>query len=143
MRPRAGFTMIHPSAPLSGHRPRHKVLVVDDHADAADSLVLLLEQLGCETSVAYTALEAVRQATTFLPALVLLDLHMPQISGLDAARAIRSCRLESKPVLVAVSADTRQHMLQASLDAGFDFHLSKPTPAGQIERMLRETLEHA
>ncbi len=143
MRPRAGFTMIHPSAPLAGHRPRHKVLVVDDQADAADSLVLLLEQLGCETSVAYTALEAVREATTFLPTLVLLDLHMPQINGLDAARAIRACRLESKPVLVAVSADTRQHMLQASLEAGFDFHLSKPIPAGQIERMLRETLEHA
>ena len=130
--------MVHPSAPLPARHLRHKVLVVDDQADSADSLSLLLEQLGCETAVAYTALEAVQQATKFLPALVLLDLHMPLINGLEAARAIRACRLPSKPVLVAVSADTRDDTRRATLDAGFDYHLSKPLPAGRIEQMLRE-----
>lgn len=131
-------------APLPSARlapaARHKVLIVDDQADTADSLGLLLSQLGYETSVAYGALEGVRQATTFLPGLVMLDLHMPQISGLDAARAIRSCRLPSKPVLVAVTADTRRHTLQATLDAGFDYHFVKPMPREQLETMMRAVM---
>lgn len=119
---------------------RRRVLIVDDQADTADTLALLLSQLGYETSVAYGALEGVRLATTFLPSLVMLDLHMPQISGLDAARAIRSCRLRSKPVLVAVTADPRRHTLQATLDAGFDYHFVKPMPREQLETMMRAVL---
>src|ERR1044071_4583269 len=103
------------TAPLSSGAPRLKVLVVDDQADTADSLGLLLTQLGYDTSIAYGALEGVRQATTFLPDVVMLDVHMPSIDGLDAARAIRSCRLSPPPVLVALTADPRPGAKEATL----------------------------
>jgi len=127
-------------APLAPTAPRHKVLIVDDQADAADSLGLLLAQLGYDTSIAYGALEGVRLATTFLPHVVMLDVHMPSIDGLDAARAIRSCRLPSHPVLVALTADTRPGAKEATLAAGFDFHLTKPLPAGDIAALMRDVL---
>jgi len=128
--------MVSSLAPTAVPRPR--VLVIDDQADAADSLELLLSQLGCDTSVAYGALEGLQQATAFLPDVVMLDLHMPRINGLDAARAIRACRLPSKPVLVALTSDTRATMRDETLAAGFDVHLVKPTPAGEIAALLRE-----
>jgi CheY-like chemotaxis protein len=132
---------MHPSiAPLPLGVPRLKVLVVDDQADSADSLGLLLAQLGHDTQVAYSALEGVRQATTFLPDVVMLDIHMPSIDGLDAARAIRSCRLASHPVLVALTADTRPGARDATLAAGFDFHLTKPLPAGDLAALMRDVL---
>lgn len=119
---------------------RPRVLVIDDQADAADSLDLLLVQLGCETSVAYGALEGLQQATAFLPDLVMLDLHMPRINGLDAARAIRACRLASQPLLVAMTADTRPDLREETLAAGFDMHLVKPTAAADIAALLDDLL---
>ena len=116
--------------------PRPRVLVIDDQADAADSLDLLLVQLGCDTSVAYGALEGLQQAPAFQPDVVMLDLHMPRINGLDAARALRACRLDSHPLLVALTSDTRASMRDDCLAAGFDLHLVKPTAPGAISAVL-------
>mgnify|MGYP003575321029 CR=1 FL=1 len=127
--------------PLALLNPR--VLVIDDQADAADSLDLLLTQLGCDTSVAYGALEGLQQATQFLPDVVMLDLHMPRIDGLDAARALRACRLPSRPLLVAMTADTRPGLRAEALAAGFDMHLVKPTPPAEIVAALRDLLTAA
>lgn len=119
---------------------RRRVLIVDDQADAADALGLLLDELGYDTSVAYGALEAVQQATRFLPDLVLVDLHMPRIDGFDTAKAIRACRLPSQPVLVAVTGDIRPSTRQAADEAGFDFQMLKPTPQPLLEAVMRKAL---
>lgn len=131
------------ATPVPPVAPRPRVLVVDDQADAADALGLLLDELGYDTSVAYGALEAVQQATRFLPDLVMVDLHMPRIDGFDTARAIRACRLPSQPVLVAVTGDIRADTRRAADEAGFDYQLLKPTPQPLLEAVMRRALAAA
>src|SRR5260370_21908981 len=72
----------------SGMDPR-RILVVDDNADAADSLGMLLQVRGDEVRVAYDGLEALELAGKFNPEVVLLDIGMPKISGYDVARRLR------------------------------------------------------
>lgn len=119
---------------------RRRVLVVDDHPDTADTLGMLLDQLGYSTSVAYDGLEAFRQTQQFEPELVVIDLHMPLIDGLSAARAIRACHRDRPPLLMALTADGLPATRQAAFEAGFDLHFVKPLPQGEFEQVMAEVL---
>lgn len=122
-------------------RPR-RVLVVDDHPDTADTLGMLLERLGYAASVAYDGLEACRQAQQSQPHLVIIDLHMPLVDGMAAARAIRACRWQNdrRPLLMAFTADGLPATRRAAFDAGFDLHFVKPLPEGEFERVMADVL---
>ncbi|MBN9523625.1 response regulator [bacterium] len=77
-----GFRVAGPAVAL-------RVLVVDDNRDAADSLGLLLELNGAAVRVAYGGVDALAQAEDFRPHVGLFDIHMPGMSGLELARAMR------------------------------------------------------
>src|SRR5690606_286101 len=68
---------------------RHRVLVVDDHRDSADSLSAMLELMGQETATAYDGETAIELARRFRPDLILLDIGLPGLSGYDVARRLR------------------------------------------------------
>src|SRR4029077_13141279 len=80
-----------------------RVLIVDDNRDAADSLNLLLVSMGQKVCVAYDGQCAISAAKTFDPDVVLLDIGMPQMSGYEVARLLRSDASAAKAVLVAVT----------------------------------------
>lgn len=103
-----------------------KVLVADDNRDAADSLSLLLSMLDCEVRTAYDGAQAVAIAREFHPSLVVLDLCMPVLDGLSAARVLRSERTGEGMALVAVTALATEADKAAVKAAGFDAHLPKP-----------------
>src|SRR5687768_9385127 len=87
----------------TGHRPgTHRILVVDDNRDAADSLEVLLRAYGHEVTVAYDGLEAVEAARTFRPDIALLDIGLPKLNGFDVARRIRASQGE-RVLLIAVT----------------------------------------
>ena len=65
------------------------MLVVDDNDDAADTLAKLLKLWGNETAIAFDGVEALGKAASFKPDLILLDVGLPKMNGLDACRAIR------------------------------------------------------
>lgn len=113
-----------------------RVLVVDDHRDAAEVLAMFFEREGRTARVAEDGAEAITQVETFDPHVVFMDLEMPQMDGYEAARRIRAHN--PRIVLVALSGSDDEKAIQRTIESGYDLHLAKPsTPAslrGVIER---------
>ena len=115
-----------------------RVLVVDDNADAADSLAVLLQQLGHRVETAYDGASAIRTVPTFAPHLVLLDIGMPHMSGYDVARAISGMNLELRPTIAAVSGWGQPADKERARAAGFHKHFTKPVSDTDLYRLLAE-----
>jgi len=113
----------------------HRVLVVDDNPDAADSLAMLLEALGNEVSVAYDGEEAVDKAIAFSPEIVLLDIGLPKMHGYDVAKRIRAEKGDDV-VLVAVTGWGNQEDRRRSVEAGFNYHFTKPVDPEDLVRVV-------
>jgi len=115
-----------------------RVLVVDDNVDAADSLAVLLQQLGHRVETAYDGATAIRAVPTFAPHLVLLDIGMPHLSGYDVARAIGGMNLELRPTIVAVSGWGQPADKDRARAAGFHQHFTKPFSDTDLYRLLAQ-----
>ena len=102
-----------------------RVLVVDDNADAADSLAMLLQVRGDEVRVAYDGEEALAAEAAFQPEAILLDIGMPKLSGYDVARRVRDLRGPGV-LIVAITGWGQEDDRQRARDAGFDHHFTKP-----------------
>jgi CheY-like chemotaxis protein len=120
-----------------GGAARARVLVVDDNRDAADSLAELLELLGHETATAYDGPSALEQALEVTPALVLLDIGLPDMNGYEVAAALRQQPGGGELKIVAVSGYGRDSDKDLSRKAGFDDHLVKPVAMETLEKLLR------
>ena len=112
-----------------------RVLVVDDNEDAADSLATLLGVMGYEVRVAYDGPEAIQAADEFHPAVALLDIGLPRLSGYDIARHIRGTQ-GSKVLLVAITGWGTAEDVKRSMDAGFDHHFTKPADPDRLRQIL-------
>ncbi|MET0382047.1 MAG: PAS domain S-box protein [Burkholderiaceae bacterium] len=110
----------------SGVAAGQRVLVVDDNVDSAESLSQMLAMLGYETATAHDGIEAVEAVRTRGPAIVLLDIGMPRMNGLDAARAIRRLPGGDRIILIALSGWGQHEDRRRSNAAGFDHHFVKP-----------------
>lgn len=114
-----------------------RVLVVDGHADAADSLADLLCICGHEARSAHTAAAAFAAMPAFAPDIVFLSLRLPDLDGLDAARQIRAERHGPRPrLLVALTGYGRLEDQSAAKAAGFDHFLLKPADPDAILALL-------
>ena len=112
-----------------------RVLVVDDNADAADSLAMLLLAQGDAVRTAYDGEQAVEMDSAFLPQVVLLDIGLPKLYGYDAARRIRDARGDGV-LLVAVTGWGQEEDRRRAKAAGFDHHLTKPVDPEAISRII-------
>jgi len=109
-----------------------RVLVVDDNEDAADSLATLLGVMHYQVRVAYDGPEAIEAADEFTPAVALLDIGLPKLSGYDIARHIRRTRGDDV-LLVAITGWGQEEDRRKAREAGFDHHFTKPA---DFERLL-------
>ncbi|AWL03511.1 ATP-binding protein [Massilia oculi] len=113
---------------------RH-ILVADDNVDAADSLAWLLRSEGATVAVAHDGVQALRLYDERRADIVVLDLGMPEMSGLEVAAILADkC---PRPYLVAVTGRGRQEDRAASRAAGFDEHFTKPVAPQQLIELLR------
>jgi signal transduction histidine kinase/CheY-like chemotaxis protein len=115
-----------------------KVLIVDDNVDAALLTALLVEGIGCETRTAREGHAALAEAATFRPALVLLDLGLPDLDGYEVARRIRALPWGADVVLVAISGWGRDEDREQSKKAGIDRHLIKPVGPDLLLQIVRD-----
>ncbi len=113
-----------------------RILVVDDNRDSADSLGLLLELQGHETRVAYDGLAAVEEAERFAPEVMLLDLGLPKLNGIEVCRQIRETARGRAMTIVALTGWGQEKDRRRSKDAGFDEHVVKPVEAQVLSRLL-------
>jgi CheY-like chemotaxis protein len=138
--PRADAAVDPPSESPSATAPL-RVLVVDDNADAADSLAWLLKHSNHEVRTAHSGRKAVEVAGEFRPQAVVLDLGLPELDGYVVARQLRD-RDETRGVLlVALSGYGQSEHRRRSNEAGFDYHFVKPLDFSALHRILREAQE--
>jgi CheY-like chemotaxis protein len=123
-------------ARTDGAPARRKVLVVDDNADAAESLAALLSISGHDTRMAHDGPEALQQAERFHPDIVFLDIGMPTLDGLETAKLIRRQPWGKHMVLVALTGWGQSEDRRRSKDAGFNHHLVKPADPAVVEKLL-------
>jgi signal transduction histidine kinase/ActR/RegA family two-component response regulator len=136
----AGTPELPPKVPLSEPpRTTHRVLVVDDNRDSAESLAMLVQLAGHETCIAYDGFAAVEAAATFGPEVVLLDIGLPDLNGFDTARRIREQPGGKNMVLVALTGWGQEEDRRKSKDAGFDHHMVKPVDHAVLIRLLAES----
>jgi PAS domain S-box-containing protein len=109
-------------APRTGRR----ILVIEDNADAAESLKAALELLGHSVDLAASGLEGIERAHALRPDLVLCDIGLPDMDGFEVARLLRADPSLSCTKLVAVSGYALPEDLERSSQAGFDRHVAKP-----------------
>lgn len=115
---------------------RRRVLVVDDHVDAATMLEMLLKSEGHETRIAHDGPTALRAIEEFEPEFVFLDIGMPGMSGYEVARRLRSGANPKSLFIVAVTGWGQPADFQESREAGFDLHLVKPVDTAILKRLL-------
>jgi PAS domain S-box-containing protein len=110
----------------SGERLGRRVVIADDNRDGADSLALVVQAFGCDVRTTYDGAGAVDETAAFRPHVVFLDLGMPGMDGLEAARRIRASSPGDQVMLVAVTGWGQERDRQATAQAGFDAHVVKP-----------------
>jgi PAS domain S-box-containing protein len=114
----------------------HRILLIDDNRDAADSLGMLLELLGAEVRTVYDGPAALAALATGAPTAVLLDIGMPDMDGYEVARHIRSePRLKGVP-LIALTGWGQEEDRRRARAAGFDHHLVKPVDIDALQALL-------
>ncbi len=113
-------------APPVPHVAARRVLIADDNLDAVEALSALLETLGHDVRVAHDGAEALAVGGAFEPEIVLLDLGMPVMDGLEAARRMRQQPWGQRATLVAVTGWGQQRDRERTAEAGFDAHMVKP-----------------
>jgi CheY-like chemotaxis protein len=116
-----------------------RVLIVDDHPDTAEILSVMFTLLGHETRSAPRGREALRTARSFDPALVVLDIGLPDISGYEVVNALRAANNGQDRYIVAVTGWSRREDVEKAKRAGFDAHFVKPIDLGTIRDILRVT----
>jgi PAS domain S-box-containing protein len=127
-----------PQAEPAAIVPR-RVLVADDNLDAAESLSMLLTMMGHEVRAAHDGAQAVEQAEQFRPDLILMDVGMPRLDGLQAATRIRSMDWGASPVIVALTGWGQDADRERSKEAGCDAHLVKPLDFDRLMVLLAQT----
>jgi CheY-like chemotaxis protein len=115
-----------------------RILVVDDNADSADTLALMLTLMGHAVQTAYDGQAALDAGPAFRPDVVLMDIGLPGVNGYDAARRMRREPWGASAVLVATTGWGQEADKRRALDAGFDLHLTKPVSGDALERVLAE-----
>jgi signal transduction histidine kinase/CheY-like chemotaxis protein len=116
--------------------PTRRILVVDDNRDSADSMAILLRLAGHAVTIAYDGQTALTLARLELPEVVLCDISMPDMCGLELARRLRQDPSLKDSLLVALSGYAQEEDRHRSQEAGFNAHLAKPVRLDSLKALL-------
>jgi signal transduction histidine kinase/DNA-binding response OmpR family regulator len=134
-------------APAVAPRPAHaaqkpsRILVVDDLAASAETLMTLLEMEGFEVRVAHEGQTALEMAREFRPDVVLLDIGLPGMNGFEVAHGLRAQPESQDALLIALTGYGEAESRSRSAQAGFDFHMVKPADVNLLLEMLANPRE--
>lgn len=121
----------------SGAKARSlRILVADDNVDAAASLSMLLEIEGHEVQTVTNGAQAIERWETFKPDVILMDVGMPVMDGIEAARRIRDSKLGARVPIVALTGWGQEADRERTRDAGMSHHLVKPVSAENLRTVL-------
>jgi signal transduction histidine kinase/ActR/RegA family two-component response regulator len=124
-------------APLRGRN----VLLVEDSTDTREALQRIFERRECRVRAAATAEEALEMAMEDPPEIVISDIGLPGMSGLELIVRLKALPGLGNVIAIALSGLGRERDIKAAADGGFDAHLLKPVEMAVLDRTLIETLE--
>ncbi len=126
-------------------RDSPRVLVVDDEADLVELLSYNLRQAGYEPIPAFNGLEAIQAASRHNPNLIVLDIMMPEMSGVEVARRLRADPKSARIPIIMLTARASEHDQVVGLSVGADDYVTKPfSPKvliARIEAVLRRSTD--
>ena len=114
-----------------------RIVIIEDNEDVAESLKDLLEDTGHRVWSAQTGSDGVTLVQEVLPNVVLCDLGLPHMGGVEVCRRIRALPMAVRPVMIAVTGWGREEDQRRTREAGFDHHLVKPVEVDSLDRVLR------
>jgi len=114
-----------------------EVLVVEDNADARETLSMLLELAGHRVHAESDGPAGLRTAMELRPDVILVDIGLPQMDGYEVARRIRDADGAHRPFMIAVTGYGTPEDRQRAIDAGFDAHVVKPVDFDALTEVLR------
>jgi two-component system CheB/CheR fusion protein len=120
----------------SAQRPPARVLLIEDNADAAEGMMMLLELKGHRVEVAHDGTSGIALAALSAPDVLLVDIGLPGIDGYEVARRVRRNPRLAHVVLVALTGYGRAEDKRRAFEAGFDHHLTKPIALDALNALM-------
>jgi CheY-like chemotaxis protein len=112
--------------------------VIDDNRLIANSLTQMVEVLGHTARPAYGSMAGMQLLSRFQPDVILMDIHMQGLNGIDFCRMIRQNAPSERPVIIVISTDNQPEMIENARAAGASGFLSKPISIDELEPVLRQ-----
>ena len=128
-------------AGLKPGQPAFRILIVDDMEDSQALLTEMLSRAGFETRAASNVKATLAISEEWHPHLVLMDMRMPSMGGVDAIRSIRSAAPDNEVKIISLTAHTFDNMRLEALDAGADDFIAKPFREEELFEKIRLLLE--
>ena len=116
--------------------PRRRILVADDNSDSAESMAIMLELLHNEVVTAHDGLDVLAKAEEFRPDVILMDVGMPKLNGLETTKRLRERPWGRDVKIIAVTGWGQEGDRERTRTAGCDGHLVKPISLNDLQRLL-------
>ena len=120
---------------------KFKILCVEDNPDTQRMLSFLLTQAGYEVITADDGLQGVQKAKAWRPALILMDMMMPRMSGVEAVRRLRKMKVTKDIPILMLSAYQEQALIDEAIQAGADDYLIKTVLPDDLTDIIDRYLE--
>lgn len=117
-----------------------RILIAEDEPDIRELVAFTLRFAGHEVVSTSNGEEALRQASQFIPDIILMDVRMPRMTGYDACRAMKADPVLKDIPVVFLSAKGQDSEIQTGLDAGAEEYLLKPFAPDQLTERVRAIL---
>jgi PAS domain S-box-containing protein len=124
-----------------GQAARLRVLIVDDNVDLVDMLATVVEADGHQVRKAFDGRSAISAALEYQPHLILLDVGMPDMNGMEVAKELRRHAELAGTRIVALTGWGQAEDRRRTVEAGFDDHLTKPADPPRIRRIIEDVAQ--
>ena len=118
-----------------------RVLIVEDEGALANLLVQALDNEGCEVALARDGIDCMNKITGFRPDVIIMDIMMPKLDGIDTTRLVRRNKAYDNTVIVGLSARTDLDTKTEMITAGADLFFDKPFVMSRLIEEIREAYE--
>jgi two-component system alkaline phosphatase synthesis response regulator PhoP len=125
----------------SSEKQQHRILIVDDNEANCELLEAYLADVECVTAIASDGQQAMEQAASFKPDLILLDIMMPKLNGFEVCEKIRKDPQLSKIMILMVTALNELGDIERAVNAGTNDFLAKPVNRVELLKRVENMLE--
>lgn len=122
---------------------RKRILVVEDDINIVELLRMNLESFGYQVMAAYTGMEAITRTSTFLPDLILLDLMLPDIDGLQICQMLRLNVQTTDIPIIMITAKSEESDKVSGLSVGADDYITKPFGIRELDARIKTVLRRS